>query len=470
MEELQGVLQQLYDLIEQDVPDAELAEQLSDYHEGDIADIYPNLSEEARKRLARVLSPEVLSDVFSYLENAEEYIEDMDTEHAADIIECMDADDAVDLLDELEEDTRDEIIKLLDDEAAEDIKLINSYEDDAVGSRMTTNFILVKSDMSIKAAMKSMVEQAAENDNVSTIYVENADGAYCGAINLRDLIVARNNIPLDDIIMNSYPSVYATEIIEECIDRLKDYQEDSIPVLGAKNEVLGVITSTDLIEAVDDQLGDDYAKLAGLTDEEDLKEPLYRSLAKRIPWLLILFALGLGVSSVVSSFEYVVASLPIIISFQSLILDMAGNVGTQSLAVTIRVLSDEHLTGRQTLKLVFKELRVGTVNGFILGTLSCVFVGVFLLVTGSGAAIVASHALAYSAAQMSFLISGCIGIAMFVAMILSSLFGTIIPVFFKKIKIDPAVASGPLITTINDLIAVVTYYGLAWLLIINFTL
>ncbi|MDE6790865.1 MAG: CBS domain-containing protein, partial [Clostridia bacterium] len=187
MEELQGVLQQLYDLIEQDVPDAELAESLSDYHEGDIADIYPHLSEEARKRLARVLSPDVLSDVFSYLENAEDYIEDMDTEHAADIIECMDADDAVDLLDELEEDTRDEIIKLLDDEAAEDIKLINSYEEDAVGSRMTTNFILIKSDMSVKAAMKSMVEQAAENDNVSTIYVENADGAYCGAINLRDL-------------------------------------------------------------------------------------------------------------------------------------------------------------------------------------------------------------------------------------------------------------------------------------------
>lgn len=457
MEELQGVLQQLYDLIEQDIPDAELAEKLSDYHEGDIADIYPNLSEEARKRLARVLSPEQLSDVFSYLENAEDYIEDMDKEHAADIIECMDADDAVDLLDELEEDTRDEIIKLLDDEAAEDIKLINSYEDDAVGSRMTTNFILVKSDMSIKAAMKSMVEQAADNDNVSTIYVENADGTYCGAINLRDLIVARNNIPLDDIIMTSYPSVYATENIEECIERLKDYQEDSIPVLGAKNEVLGVITSTDLIEAVDDQLGDDYAKLAGLTSEDDMKEPIHRSIVKRIPWLLVLFFLGLGVSAVVGSFEKVIASLPFIVSFQSLVLDMAGNVGTQSLAVTIRVLSDERITARQTLRLLWKESRVGLILGILLGSLSCVLVGAYLCITGT-------------AANTAFLTSGCIGIALLVAMILSSFFGTIIPVFFKKIKIDPAVASGPLITTINDLIAVVTYYGLAWLLIINIAL
>ena len=154
MEELQGILHQLYTLIEADIPDSELSEKLGDYHEGDIADVYPHLSEGARKRLARVLSPEELSDVFSYLENAEDYIEDMDKENAADIIEAMDADDAVDLLDELEEDTRDEIIKLMDGEAVEDINLINSYEEDSVGSRMTTNFILVKSDMSIKEAMK----------------------------------------------------------------------------------------------------------------------------------------------------------------------------------------------------------------------------------------------------------------------------------------------------------------------------
>ena len=467
MEELTGILLKLYNLVESEISDEELSESLSDFHNADIADVYPHLSENAQKRLTRILPDEDISDIFSYLDNAEDYIEHMDKERAADIIESMDADDAVDLLDELEEDTRSEIIKLMDDEAVEDINLITSYDEDAVGSRMTTNFILIKSDMSVKQAMKTMVEQAAENDNVSTIYVEGTDGAYFGAINLRDLIVARQGTLLEDIIMTSYPSVYATESIEECIERLKDYGEDSIPVLGAKNEVLGVITSTDLVEAVDDQLGEDYAKFAGLTDEEDLKEPLHKSLAKRIPWLMILFALGLGVSSVVSSFEYVVASLPIIISFQSLILDMAGNVGTQSLAVTIRVLSDEQLTGKKTAKLLFKELRVGTINGLILGSLACVAVGVFLLVTGAGANIVAENMLTYSAAEISFLISGCIGIAMLVAMILSSFFGTVIPIFFKKIKVDPAVASGPLITTINDLIAVVTYYGLAWLLIIK---
>ncbi len=457
-EELNDILSGLLQLCESDVADEELAQSLRDYHEADIADIYPLLSDRARKRLSAVLEPSVISDIFSYLDNAEEYIEKMEPEHAADIIESMDADDAVDLLDELNEDTRSEIIGLMDDEAVEDIKLINSYDDDQVGSRMTTNFIIVKADMTIKQAMKTMIDQAADNDNVSTIYVENECGEYCGAIVLRDLIVARKDAVLSDIIMTSYPSVDATESIEECIERLKDYGEDSIPVLGPKKEVLGVITSDDLVEAVDDRLGDDYAKLAGLTAEEDLEESLPRSIKKRIPWLIVLFFLGLGVSTVIGTFKNVIVSLPIIVSFQSLILDMAGNGGTQSLAVTIRVLSDEQVKGKRVLKLILKELRVGLVNGLILGTLSCIVAGVFVLITTA------------QTAAAAFMTSGCIGLALAVAMTMSSLFGTLIPVFFKKIKVDPAVASGPLITTINDLVAVVTYYGLAWLLLIRFAL
>ena len=148
--------------------------------------------------------------------------------------------------------------------------------------------------------------------------------------------------------------MYGTDLIDECIEDLKDYSEDSIPVLDNDNRLLGVITSANIVDLVDDEMGDDYAKLAGLTAEEDLNEPLRESMKKRMPWLVILLALGMIVSSVVGIFEKVVTNLPIIMCFQSLILDMAGNVGTQSLAVTIRVLMDESLTGKQKLELVFK--------------------------------------------------------------------------------------------------------------------
>ena len=209
------------------------------------------------------------------------------------------------------------------------------------------------------------------------------------------------------------------------------------------------------MEAVDEELGEDYAKLAGLSAEEDLQETTKDSLKKRLPWLIILLFFGMGVSSVVGIFEGVVAILPIVICFQSLVLDMAGNVGTQSLAVTIRVLMDENLTGRDKLHLILKEVKVGFSSGLLLGMMALVCLGIYVAVFKG-----------YSV-SVAFLISGCVGISLLLAMAISSLVGTLVPLFFHKIKIDPAVASGPLITTVNDLVAVITYYGLAWILLIQ---
>lgn len=255
--------------------------------------------------------------------------------------------------------------------------------------------------------------------------------------------------------LKSYPYVTDHEKIDDCMDRILDYAEDSIPVLSEDKKILGVITSEDLIEMVDNEMGEDYAKLAGLTAEEDLKEPTIQSMKKRLPWLIILLFLGMGVSSVVGLFENVVAVLPVVICFQSLVLDMAGNVGTQSLAVTIRVLMDENLTGKQKFQLVVKEVKTGSLNGVLLGVMTLLCLGVYV------------HFFKGYTWMGAFGISGCVGVSLLVAMAISSAVGTVIPMFFHKIKVDPAVASGPLITTVNDLVAVVSYYGLAWLLLIR---
>lgn len=206
-------------------------------------------------------------------------------------------------------------------------------------------------------------------------------------------------------------------------------------------------------------LSEDLSKRIPDTQEAiantDLKEPVSQGVKKRLPWLLVLLALGMVVSSVVGAFEQIVAQLTIIMTFQSLILDMAGNVGTQSLAVTIRVLTDDRLTLKEKLSLVTKESKLGFLNGLILGLISIVFVGLYIF-------LFKQHDIAFA-----FSVSGCIGTALMLAMFISSAVGTLIPLFFKKIKVDPAVASGPLITTVNDLVAVITYYGLSWVLLIN---
>ena len=446
--------EELLALIRSGRPAAELREDIEGYHDSDIADVLEQMTPEERKKLYRLLGNERMSDVFAYLEDVGLYIEELDAEKAADIIEGMDADDAIDVLEELDDDKREEIIGLLDAEAAEDIQLIHSYDEDLIGSRMTTNYVAIGKDLTVKEAMRSLIHQAAENDNISTIYVLNDDGTFYGAIDLKDLIVARETTALEDLIVTSYPFVYAHETVEACIEELKDYSEDSIPVLGEDNRLLGVITAQDIVEVVDEEMGEDYARLAGLTEEEDLHEPWWMSIRKRIPWLLILMGLGLVVSTVVGKFEEVVIALPLIICFQSLTLDMAGNVGTQSLAVTIRVLMDENLTGRQMLGLVFKEARVGLLNGTVLGTLAVGLVGLYAMFVR------------HQPVAAAFSTSGCVGAALLVAMFVASLVGTTIPILFKKLKVDPAVASGPLISTVNDLVAVVTYYGLAWLLLV----
>lgn len=447
---------ELIKIIKGNLSDEEIRDRLESYHENDISAVLDRLTKTERLRLYKILGVEKVSEIFSYLEeDVVKYIEELAPEKAADIIESMDADDAVDVLDELEEDKIGEIKELMDEESRQDIELILSYDEDSIGSRMTTNFIVIKKDYTIRQAMKSLVEQAADNDNISTIYVVTDDNTFYGAIDLKDLIIARDYIDLNEIVVTSYPYVYADEKTEDCIEELKEYSEDSIPVLDVDKKLIGIITAQDIVEAVDEEMGDDYAKLAGLTAEEDLNEPFIESVKKRLPWLVLLLFLGLLVSSVVGLFEAVVSQITLVVCFQSLILDMAGNVGTQSLAVTIRVLMDENLSGKQQRGLVFKEMRVGFINGAILGSLSFVLVGAYILIAKS------------SSPTFSFAVSGCIGLAIIIAMVVSSFVGTSIPIFFKKIKVDPAVASGPLITTVNDLVAVVAYYGIVWVLLIN---
>lgn len=445
---------QIAGIVRSNLAPKRIGDQLADFHENDIAAALELLGKEERAKLYSVLDIKMLADVFAYSENRSEYIKELNILHRAAVLSALEPALAAEYLHPLEKQERKMLLDLMDENVRKEIILLSSFGEDEIGSKMTTNYICVRTGVSVRQAMKELVGQAAENDNISTIYVVDEDGLLMGAIDLKDLIIAREGTSLEDITMTSYPYVYAEEPVDACIERIKDYSEDSIPVLDARNRLAGVLTSQDVTRLVDEKMGDDYAKLAGLAAEEDLQEPIKKSIAKRLPWLVVLLGLGLVVSGVVGLFEKVVASLTLVVCFQSLILDMAGNVGTQSLAVTIRVLMDENLTGRQKLYLVAKEVRVGAYNGVILGVLSFAFIGIYLVLKGE-------------AAQLAFSVSSCTGIALLVSMVLSSIAGTTVPLAFKKLNIDPAVASGPLITTINDLVAVVTYYGLAWVLLIH---
>lgn len=453
----QDYTKEILSVIKSNISPALLSQRLQDFHENDLADVLPELSSAERSKLYRILNLDTLSDILEYTdeEMAVTYLEEMNPKKAAAILSRMETNVLSDILQHFDKEKRRLLIELLDDDVRHDIEMINSFDDEEIGSRMTTNCIVIQDHLSVKEAMSSLVSQAAQNDNISTIFVVNDNQEFYGAIDLKDLIIARQDHPLRELVVTSYPYVYGTALIDDCIEDLKDYSEDSIPVLDNDNRLIGVITSANIVDLVDDEMGEDYAKLAGLTAEEDLKEPLKESMKKRMPWLIVLLGLGMVVSSVVGIFEKVVTNLPIIMCFQSLILDMAGNVGTQSLAVTIRVLMDESLTGKQKLELVFKEMRIGLCNGGVLGLMSFILIGLYIWLFKSKPLVFA------------YAVSACIGCSLLLAMLISSAVGTCIPLFFKKIHIDPAVASGPLITTVNDLVAVISYYGLSWIFLIE---
>ncbi|MBQ5833975.1 MAG: magnesium transporter [Clostridia bacterium] len=446
---------EILQILRSDFTASDVQEELLRYHENDIAAALAELQQEERQSIYQALDADTLAGIFEYVDTLSDYLEELEEEKRVEILSRVEPASAIAYLEELDKEEGESIIEELPEEAREEIALLTSYEKDEIGSTMSTDYISIRQGVGVRGAMNELIAQAAEIDNVSTIYVVDAEDVFVGAIDLKDLIRARAGMPLEDILVTSYPFVYANESVENCIERLKDYSEDSIPVLDMENKLRGVLIARDLAEMIEDQISEDYAKLGGLTAEEDVQEPLLKSIGKRLPWLIVLFGLGLVVSSIVGMFDHVVSYLPLLVSFQSLILGMAGNVGTQSLAVTIRSLMDENLTGKQKLLLVLKEARVGLCNGLILGSLSVALIGLYLYLMRGEPPVLA------------FSVSFCTGIALAVAMLLSSIFGTTIPIFFKKLNIDPAVASGPFITTINDLVAVVAYYGLAWLLLLS---
>lgn len=435
----------------------EKIKRLEDYHKSDIADVLESFTEEERLKVYKIFNVSQLADIFPYYDNAKNYVQELNPEISADILEKMDSDEAMDILDELKDEDKNEIIGLLEKNAQKKIIKLDSYDDETVGSHMSDNYIVIKKSLTIKEAMSCLVKEAGEHDNIYTIYVVDNENKFYGIINLKDLIIAREEDDLLSLCKTSYPTFYDDEIMSDCLKRMKDYGEVSIPIISRENRLLGVITPDILLEANEEELIDDYAKLGGLSENEDFNESAFVSVKKRIPWLVILMFLGLLVSSIVGTFEAVITALPAVVFFQSMILDMAGNVGTQSLAVTIRNIS-EGMSEKDKIKSVFKEIKIGFINGIIIGTFSFVFIMLFLIIKHQEVV----SGVGYNLKDV-VKVSLIIGTSLLLSMTVSSLIGAMFPIILDKVHIDPAVASGPFITTFNDIIAVVSYYGLVYL-------
>ena len=234
-----------------------MRERLEDYHEKDIAEVLPALTSVERKKLYRILEPDMLSNILERMEGDEagSYLIEMDLRKAAQVVECMESDSALEILSQLDRDQKGNLIECMDETSQKELALMASFGEDEIGSKMTTNYISIQEDLTVKQAMSALIQQASENDNISTIFVSDQSGVFCGAIDLKELIIARPDTEFSSLIMTSYPYVYGHESIDDCIEQLKDYSEDLVPVLDNQNRLLGVITAQSIIQVVDDEMG-----------------------------------------------------------------------------------------------------------------------------------------------------------------------------------------------------------------------
>lgn len=436
----------------------ELKSILSNYHNFDIAEIIKNVDSDKQALIMSLFTDEELADILAYMDadDTSDILSDVDNKKAASIINEMEPDDAADVLDELETEQASEIINLLDADVKEDINNLSKYADGTAGSIMNSNFLMAYEYWDVKDAMRLVVKEAPDVENINTIMIVDKNDVLVGTLDLKKLIISKSPCQLNEIMVSHFQAVKVEQKIEEVVKMISDYDTYLMPVIDDNGIIKGIITMDDAFDEAVDAVEDDYAKLAGLTEGEESDESVGLSIKKRIPWLIILLFLDLGVSLVISMFSKVIVAVPLLAFFQAAVLGLAGNCGTQSLAVAVRRISENKLNKTKLiLKHLTKETLLGICTGLVLGIVS------FGLVVGM---LYLKKEVEIPPVKIALVLS----VSITCAVATSNLFGALVPVIFYKCKVDPAVASGPFITTINDVIVVILYFGIAMIMLGNY--
>ncbi|WP_411730485.1 magnesium transporter [Peribacillus sp. CSMR9] len=415
-------------------------------HPYDQAQFYTSLSDEFRSVVYRYLSPEEMAGLFENIEidkeDFESLLAEMNPSYVADMLSHMYADDAADVLNEINDEQAVSYLTIMDDEAASEIQELLNYEEYTAGSIMTTEFIAIEANETARSAMQILKREAPQAETIYYVFVTDQDKKLLGVLSLRTLIIADEDALIGDLMDDRVVSVPVSEDQEEVARKIRDYNFLAVPVVDFQNHLLGIITVDDIIDVMDEEASDDYSKLAGVPDLDHVDKSPFSAAKKRLPWLIILLFLGLLTASLIGRFEETLSQKAILAVFIPLIGGMAGNTGTQALAVAVRGIATGELEQASKWKLVIREAGTGLITGLTCGTAIIFIVYIW---------------------QGDLMLGLLVGISIFITLIVATLAGSLVPLLMHKMKIDPAVASGPFITTINDIISVLIYFGLATL-------
>ncbi|CAM3213052.1 magnesium transporter [Vagococcus fessus] len=421
----------------------EFREQFFELHIYEQGQFYLTLNEEERQRLYTYLSPKEMADMFDVIEedeeDVEEYLKEMKPSYVADMLSEMYTDNAVDTLNQLDKASVSKYLSLMDSESASEIKELLHYEDETAGSIMTTEYVSIVANQTVRSAMYLLKNEAKAAETIYYVFVVDSENTLLGVISLRDLIINEDDVMIGDIMSERVISVKVGDDQEDVARTIRDYDFLAVPVTDYDDHLMGIVTVDDIIDVIDEEAASDYSGLAGVDVEESSENP-FKAASKRLPWLITLLFLGMSTATLIGRYEELVSEASILAVFISLITGTAGNAGTQSLAVAVRRLAIQDDKDSGFFRLILSEVLTGLITGAITGVTIFLVVGIW---------------------KHNFPLGFVIGIAMLFAITVANLAGSLIPMVMDKLGFDPAVASGPFITTLSDLTSVLIYFNIA---------
>ncbi len=437
-DELLAEIEQLVD----EQKDTQLLSILDDVHYADVAEIANELNEDQATYIIKLLDSDKTSDVLTELDDdvREAILNNLSSREIAEELVELDTDDAADIVGELPEEIVQEVISEIDDrEHAEAIVDLLRYDEDSAGGLMAKELVKVNENWSVLTCVKEMRAQAENVTRVHSIYVVDDQDILKGRLSLKDLLTTSTTAPIKDVYIPKVDSVSVNEDPEEVARIMSKYDLEAIPVVDEIGRLVGRITIDDIVDVIREEAERDYQLAAGISQDVEADDSIWELTRARLPWLFLGLIGGVGAAAIMGGFEEMISRHAILFFFTPLIAAMAGNVGVQSSAIIVQGLANDDLKGSVSNRLI-KELLLATLNGLILAVVLLGFTWFW---------------------KGNFPTALAISISLIVVIIVAGIIGTFIPLFLHKRGIDPAIATGPFITTSNDIFGILIYFWIA---------
>jgi len=418
---------------------------LNSQHPADLAELIPQLEEEEQPQIFEVLAESLAAEVLAEMDTPalRSIAEELDDEELSDLVEEMAPDDAADVLGELPDEQSAKVLELMEAEEAQEVRELLAHEEDTGGGIMTSRLIAVRQEMTVADAI-AFLREWAEEEEIFYIYVVDEEEHLLGTVPLKRLIVAAQDTLIRELTDRDPIAVRTDMDQEEIAWVFAEYDLLAVPVVDEEGRLVGRVTVDDIVEVIEAEATEDIYVMAATSSEEREERSVLGVVRRRVPWLLVCLAGTLLSGGVIEVFHETLSRVGALLLFVPAIMAMGGNTGIQTSTVTVRRLATGAMPVGGVLGTLFRELRIALVMGLILGAVVFVVTRVW---TGA------------------MLIGGCVGLAMVAAIVFSAALGALIPLFFRGIGVDPAVASGPLITTLNDALSLGIYFTIATLLL-----